>query len=63
MDKLCDEYLKLLKSHVTLLALYNCQDLDRKFNGGFEDFCSDCCMIDVWHIEVFTCSKSFFHDT
>lgn len=63
MDKLCDKYLKLLKPYVTMLVLYNCQDLDRKFNGGFEDFGSDCCMIDVCHIEVFTYIKSIFPDT
>lgn len=43
-----------------MLVLYNCQDLDRKFNGGFEDFGSDCCMIDVCNIEVFTYIKSIF---
>lgn len=63
MDKLCDKHLKLLKSYVTVLVFYNCQDLDRKFNGGCEDFCSDCCMIDVCHIEVFTCIKSILPDT
>lgn len=62
IDKLCDKYLKLLKFYVTVLVIYNCQDLDRKFNGDFEDFCSDPCMIDVCYTEVFTCIKSIFPD-
>lgn len=32
---------------LTALVLYNCQDLGRKYNGDFEDFYEDYCMLDV----------------
>lgn len=35
MDK---EFLKMPASFVILLTFYNCQEKDRKFNEGFQDF-------------------------
>lgn len=44
---------------LTALVLNNCQDLGRKFNGDFEDFYEDYCMLDVCLTDVL-CLLSLF---